>query len=118
MPQLNTNRNIISGVTLPKNSQSIPGEELIYESAAGIVYARYANPKLRHIKRWIIGGDPAGFIPGTGMPRPEEWYEIENPMPDWTLLQEHKKLRDMYTAFLTEQEKYKTWEKLNGTREI
>ena len=68
MPQQNTNRNIISGVTLPKNSQSIPGEELIYESAAGIVYARYANPKLRHIKRWIIGGDPAGFIPGTGMP--------------------------------------------------
>ena len=39
MPQQNTNRNIIDGVTLPKNDQNIPGEELIYESAAGIVYA-------------------------------------------------------------------------------
>ena len=36
---------------------NIPGEELVYERANGIVYARYTNPELRHIKRWIIGGD-------------------------------------------------------------
>jgi hypothetical protein len=95
---------------------NIPGEELIYERVAGIVYARYTNPELRDIPRWIIGGDPQGFIPGTGMPKPEEWWEISDPMPDWTLLQKHKKLRDMYTAYLTEQEKYKAWEELSGQR--
>ena len=105
MPQQSTHHN-----------HNIPGEKLIYERAAGIVYARYANPALRDIPRWIIGGNPEGFIPGTGMPKPEEWWEIEDPLPDWTLLQKHKKLRDMYTAFLTEQEKYKTWEKLRGQR--
>ena len=95
---------------------NIPGEKLIYERAAGIVYARYMNPELSHIPRWIVGGNPEGFIPGTGMPRPEEWWEIEDPMPDWTLIQQHKKLRQMYTAFLKEQEKYKTWEILSGQR--
>jgi hypothetical protein len=105
MPQQSTHHN-----------HNIPGEKLIYERAAGIVYARYANPALRDIPRWIIGGNPEGFIPGTGMPKPEEWWEIEDPLPDWTLIQQHKKLRDMYTAFLTEQEKYKTWEKLSGQR--
>jgi hypothetical protein len=37
-------------------------------------------------------------------------------MPDWELLQKYKKLRDMYTAYLTEQEKYKSWEMLSGQR--
>ena len=95
-------------------NKMMPGEPLIYERANGVVYARYANKP--EMDRWIIGGDPKGFIPGTGMPRPEEWWEIEDPLPDWTLIQQHKKLRDMYTAFLTEQEKYKTWEKLSGQR--
>ena len=43
-------------------------------------------------------------------------YDSRNPMPDWTLIQQHKKLRDMYTAYLTEQEKYKAWEVLSGQR--
>jgi len=94
----------------------IPGEALIYERAAGIVYARYRDPPHNLKPRWIVGGDPEGFIPGTGMPRPEEWYEIENPMPDWTLIQQNKKLREMYTAYLIEQEKYKAWEVLSGQR--
>ena len=93
---------------------NIPGETLIYERAAGLVYARYTNPELRHIKRWIIGGDPEGFIPGTGMPRPEEWLHIQQCTPDWDILQKSDKLREMYTAFLIEQDKYVTWEKLNG----
>ena len=93
---------------------NIPGEELIYERVAGIVYARYTNPELRDIPRWIIGGDPQGFIPGTGMPKPEEWVHIQQCTPDWKLLQKSDKLREMYTAFLKEQDKYVTWEKLNG----
>ena len=93
---------------------NIPGEKLIYERAAGIVYARYMNPKLRHIPRWIIGGDPEGFIPGTGMPKPEEWVLLQQCTPDWNIMQKSDKLREMYTAFLIEQDKYVTWEKLNG----
>ena len=45
---------------------NIPGEPLVYERAAGLVYARYTNPDLRHIKRWIIGGDPAGVARAQG----------------------------------------------------
>jgi hypothetical protein len=93
---------------------NIPGEPLVYERAAGLVYARYTNPDLRHIKRWIIGGDPEGFIPGTGMPKPEEWLHFLQCTPDWNIMQKSDKLREMYTAFLTEQDKYVTWEKLNG----
>jgi len=116
MPQQSTNRDIMDGVTLPEYDHNRPGEPLIYESAAGIVYARYANPELKHIKRWIIGGDPKGFIPGTGMPKPEEWWEIEEPLPNWTLIQQHQELRDKYTEFLECQQKYVAWEKLSGQR--
>jgi len=92
----------------------IPGEALIYERANGIVYARYSNFDLRHIKRWIVGGNPEGFIPGTSMPKPEEWWEISDPMPNWEMLQKYKALRNKYTEYLKEQEKYKTWETLSG----
>ena len=91
-----------------------PGEALIYERAAGIVYARYMNPELRHIPRWIIGGAPQGFIPGTGMPKPEEWQDFITCEPDWEVIQKNQKLKDLYTKFLLEQNKYTTWEKLNG----
>lgn len=102
MPQQNTHHKVK------------PGEPLIYERAAGIVYARYANPELKDIPRWIIGGDPQGFIPGTGMPRPEEWVHIQQCTPDWTLMQKYDKLQELYTAFLIEQDKYVTWEKVVG----
>ena len=93
---------------------NIPGETLIYERATGIVYARYMNPELRHIPRWIIGGDPEGFIPGTGMPRLKEWVHLQQCTPDWEIMQKSDKLQEMYTAFLIEQDKYVIWEKLNG----
>ena len=51
MPQQNTQHNI-------------PGEKLIYEKADGVVYARYANKP--EIKRWIVGGDPAGVARAQG----------------------------------------------------
>jgi hypothetical protein len=91
----------------------IPGEALIYERAAGIVYARYRDPPHNTKPRWIIGGDPQGFIPGTSMPKPEEWLHFQQCTPDWKILQKSDKLREMYTAFLIEQDKYVTWEKLN-----
>ena len=93
---------------------NIPGEKLVYERAAGIVYARYMNPELSHIKRWIIGGDPAGFITGTGMPRPSDWPNVEDTNPDYTLMQQHPELQDKYKEFLELQVKYQAWETVIG----
>ena len=91
---------------------SVPRQVL--ERANNIVYARYRDPPHNTKPRWIIGGDPQGFIPGTGMPRPDEWVHIQQCTPDWRLMQKSDKLRELYTAFLIEQDKYVTWEKLNG----
>ncbi len=63
MPQQNTQHNI-------------PGEKLIYERAAGLVYARYANPELRHIDRWIIGGCPEAFERLNKPITDKEWEEL------------------------------------------
>lgn len=41
-----------------------PGEKLIYERNDGVVYARYANKP--EVKRWIVGGDPAGVAKAQG----------------------------------------------------
>ena len=42
----------------------IPGEPLIYERADGVTYARYRDKP--EIKKWIIGGDPAGVARAQG----------------------------------------------------
>ena len=42
----------------------IPGQELIYERADGVVYARYRDKP--EIERWIIGGDPGGVARAQG----------------------------------------------------
>lgn len=42
----------------------LPNEELIYERANGVVFARYANRP--EIKRWIIGGDPGAVARAQG----------------------------------------------------
>ena len=42
----------------------IPGEELIYERANGVVYARYSNRP--EIPRWIVGGDPGAVARAQG----------------------------------------------------
>jgi len=42
----------------------LPGEELIYERANGIVYARYLNRP--EIPRWIVGGDPGAVARAQG----------------------------------------------------
>ena len=106
MPQQNTQT----------DEELIPGEALIYERANNIVYARYRDPPHNTKPRWIIGGDPQGFIPGTGMPRPDEWVHIQQCTPDWKLMQKYDKLQELYTAFLIEQDKYVTWEKVVGQR--
>ena len=54
----------------------IPNEKLIYERAAGLVYARYANPNLRHIKRWCIGGCPEAFERFHKPITDKEWEEL------------------------------------------
>lgn len=49
---------------MSQSPKLIPNEELIYERADGVVYARYAN---RHdIPRWIIGGDPGAVARAQG----------------------------------------------------
>lgn len=93
----------------------IPGEALIYERANGVVYARYRDPPHNTLPRWVVGGDPAGFIPGTSIPKPTDWH-IENPLPDWDLISRNETLRNKYKEFLDLQEKYKTWETLSGQR--
>ena len=42
----------------------LPNEELIYERANGVVFARYANRP--EIPRWIIGGDPGAVARAQG----------------------------------------------------
>ena len=42
----------------------VPGEALIYERADGVVYARYRDRP--EIKRWLVGGDPAGVARAPG----------------------------------------------------
>ena len=92
----------------------IPGEALIYERANGIVYARYRDPPHNKKKRWIIGGNPAGFITGTAMPRPDDWPNVEDTNPDYTLMQQHPELQDKYKEFLELQVKYRAWETVIG----
>ena len=53
----------------------IPNEVLIYERSDGVVYARYQNKP--EIKRWIIGGDPAGVARAQGdLLNYAEWQEL------------------------------------------
>jgi hypothetical protein len=56
--------------------QNTQTEPLIYERAAGLVYARYANPKLRHIDRWIIGSCPEAFERINKPITDKEWEEL------------------------------------------
>ena len=51
------------------------GEVLIYERSDGVVYARYQNKP--EIKRWIVGGDPAGVARAQGdLINYAEWQEL------------------------------------------
>lgn len=53
----------------------ISGEVLIYERSDGVVYARYQNKP--EIKRWIVGGDPAGVARAQGdLINYAEWQEL------------------------------------------
>ena len=53
----------------------IPNEVLIYERSDGVVYARYQNKP--EIKRWIVGGDPAGVARAQGdLINYAEWQEL------------------------------------------
>ena len=52
-----------------------PNENLIYERADGVTYARYQN--YPDIPRWIIGGDPEGVNRAQGnLFSYSEWQEM------------------------------------------
>ena len=58
-----------------KMGNLLEGEALIYERSDGVVYARYQNKP--EIKRWIIGGDPAGVARAQGdLINYAEWQEL------------------------------------------
>lgn len=96
-------------------SEIIPGEALIYEHANGVTYARYRDPPHNKKPRWVIGGDPRGFINGTSIPRSDLGLEdFDNVIPDWKMLQEYPELQSKYIEYLQLQDKYKTWETLSG----
>ena len=98
----------------PLNTQS--DNPLIYESANGVTYARYRDPSHNQLPRWVIGGNIKGWIRGTNIITPDEWVDIKDPTPDFSLIVKNKKLLDAYTKFLEEQKKYQTWKKLSEQR--
>lgn len=49
---------------MSQSTKLYEGEKLIYERYDGVVYARYANKP--EIKKWIVGGDPAGVARAQG----------------------------------------------------
>ena len=83
---------------------------LIFEYANGITYARYMDDST--IPRWPVGGNTKGWIPGTQIQCPKEWYEFNDVRPNFALIVKNKKLQDAYKKFLQEQEKYIVWESL------
>ena len=93
----------------------IHGEALIYERGMnGIIYARYRDPPHNSIPRWIVGGAPNAFCPGTSIPRPDSWPDVEDVNPDFKLIQKHPELQEKYKEYLELQIKYQAWEKVIG----
>lgn len=84
---------------------------LIFEYANGITYARYAEDP--NTPRWPVGGNTKGWIPGTQIQRPKQWYEFDDVRPNFDLIVKNKKLQDAYEKFLKEQQKYLLWESLH-----
>jgi len=55
----------------------VPGEVLIYERVADVVYAKYRDHPHNAIPRWIIGNDPAGVVSAQGdLLNYAEWQEL------------------------------------------
>lgn len=96
-------------------TKMIPGEALIYEHANGVTYARYRDPPHNKIPRWVVGGSPQGFYPKTTIPLPEELH-YRNVEPNYSLIDENKKLRKKYIEFLEEQDKYLAWETMTQSQ--
>jgi len=95
----------------------VPGEALIYERGMnGIIYARYRDPPHNSLPRWIVGGAPESFYPNTSMPRPDNWPNVQDVNPDYTLMHKHPELQEKYREFLELQVKYQAWEKVVGQR--
>jgi hypothetical protein len=71
-----------------------PNEALIYERSDGVVYAHYRDKP--EIKRWIIGGDPAGVARAQGdLISYAEWQEL------CELSQEYPTLKKLLDTLVT-----------------
>ena len=81
----------------------IPGESLIYESADGVVYARYRDKP--EIERWLVGGDPAGVARAQGkLLDYSEWLNLcELAQSNQTLQKQLKNLVNTYFIVKEEQ---------------
>ena len=51
---------------------------------------------------------------GTKIQCPEEWSKFSDVRPDFDIITKNNKLKEIYTKFLEEQLKYKTWEEISG----
>jgi hypothetical protein len=75
-----------------------PNEALIYERSDGVVYAHYRDKP--EIKRWIIGGDPAGVARAQGdLISYAEWQELCELSQDYPTLR--KLLDTLVTTYYT-----------------
>lgn len=62
---------------LPSKDKMIPGQALLYTRVDSVVYAQYRDPPHNKIKRWIVGGDPAGVARAQGdLISYAEWQEM------------------------------------------
>lgn len=43
---------------MAQKSNLQPGAALIYEQVDGVTFARYRDPPLNKLPRWVVGGDP------------------------------------------------------------
>ena len=52
----------------------LPNETLIYESAEGVVYAKYRDRP--EIQRWIVGGNATAIAKAQGYLSYDQWKEL------------------------------------------
>ena len=64
-------------MTLQLKNKMIEGEALLYTRVDGVVYAQYRDAPHSKIKKWIVGGDPAGVARAQGdLLNYAEWQEL------------------------------------------
>jgi hypothetical protein len=87
------------------NSKLIPGETIVYEHVAGVVYAQYRDPPYNTLPKWIIGGDPTAVSRAQGNLFSYSDYQDMMRLAEHneTLKKQMQKLLDIYYIVKDEQ---------------